>query len=121
MRAVELNGGKTFNICSVEVIPESIPAGFDVVKDLNELDSLLIIDLGGTTLDVSQIMGKMRGISRIFGDSSLGISLMTSAVKDTLSVARTKGSSFLLMTSAFIVMMKPNHEQDFVSESLCNY
>lgn len=95
MRAVELNGGKTFNICSVEVMPESIPAGFDVVKDLNELDSLLIIDLGGTTLDVSQVMGKMRGISRIFGDSSLGVSLMTSAVKDALSVARTKGSSYL--------------------------
>lgn len=95
LRPVELNGGKTFSIRCVEVMPESIPAGFEVVKNLNELDSLLIIDLGGTTLDISQVMGKMRGISRIYGDSTLGVSLMTSAVKDALSVARTKGSSYL--------------------------
>ncbi|EDS6807033.1 recombinase [Salmonella enterica subsp. enterica serovar Legon] len=95
LRAVELNGGETFTINTVEVMPESIPAGFDVVKNLDELDSLLIIDLGGTTLDISQVMGKMRGISRIFGDSSLGVSIVTSAVKDALSLARTKGSSYL--------------------------
>lgn len=95
LRSVELNGGRTFTIRSVEVMPESIPAGFDVVKNLNELDSLLIIDLGGTTLDISQVMGKMRGISRIYGDSSLGVSLITGAVKDALAVARTKGSSYL--------------------------
>lgn len=95
LRSVELNGGETFTLRQVDVMPESIPAGFEVVKNLDELDSLLIIDLGGTTLDISQVMGKMRGISRIFGDSSLGVSLMTSAVKDALSVARTKGSSYL--------------------------
>lgn len=76
-------------------MPESIPAGFEVVKNLNELDSLLIVDLGGTTLDISQVMGKMRGISRIYGDSTLGVSLMTGAVRDALSLARTKGSSYL--------------------------
>lgn len=59
------------------------------------LDSLLIVDLGGTTLDISQVMGKMRGISRIYGDSTLGVSLMTGAVRDALSLARTKGSSYL--------------------------
>ncbi|EBR2769251.1 recombinase [Salmonella enterica] len=95
MRPVELNGGKTFTIKHVEVMPESIPAGFEVVKNLNELDSLLIVDLGGTTLDISQVMGKMRGISRIYGDSTLGVSLITGAVKEALSVARTKGSSYL--------------------------
>ncbi|EDR9399080.1 recombinase [Salmonella enterica subsp. enterica] len=95
LRPVELNGGKTFTIKHVEVMPESIPAGFEVVKNLNELDSLLIVDLGGTTLDISQVMGKMRGISRIYGDSTLGVSLITGAVKEALSVARTKGSSYL--------------------------
>lgn len=95
LRPVELNGGSTFTIRQVDVMPESIPAGFEVVKNLDELDSLLIIDLGGTTLDISQVMGKMRGISRIFGDSSLGVSLITGVVKDALSLARTKGSSYL--------------------------
>lgn len=95
LRQIELNGGQTFSIRDVEVMPESIPAGFEIVSSLDELDSLLIIDLGGTTLDISQVMGKMRGITRIFGDSSLGVSLITDAVRDALSVARTKGSSYL--------------------------
>lgn len=42
-------------------MPESIPAGYEVLQELDELDSLLIIDLGGTTLDISQIMGKLSG------------------------------------------------------------
>ena len=71
-------------------MPESIPAGYEVLQELDELDSLLIIDLGGTTLDISQVMGKLSGISKIYGDSSLGVSLVTSAVKDALSLARTK-------------------------------
>lgn len=42
-------------------MPESIPAGYEVLQELDELDSLLIIDLGGTTLDISQVMGNYRG------------------------------------------------------------
>ena len=87
--------GDTFTIKDVKVMPESIPAGYEVLQELDELDSLLIIDLGGTTLDISQVMGKLSGISKIYGDSSLGVSLVTSAVKDALSLARTKGSSYL--------------------------
>lgn len=94
-RTITLNDGATFTIKDVKVMPESIPAGYEVLQDLNELDSLLIIDLGGTTLDISQVMGKLSGISKIHGDPSLGVSLVTSAVKDSLSFARTKGSSFL--------------------------
>lgn len=94
-RKITLNDGETFTIKDVKVMPESIPAGYEVLQELNELDSLLIIDLGGTTLDVSQVMGKLSGISKIHGDSSLGVSMVTSAVKDALSIARTKGSSFL--------------------------
>ncbi|WP_324287173.1 hypothetical protein [Escherichia coli] len=30
----------------VKVMPESIPAGYEVLQELDELDSLLIIDLG---------------------------------------------------------------------------
>lgn len=94
-RALNLNGSDTFKINDVKVMPESIPAGFEVLQTLDELDSLLIIDLGGTTLDISQVMGKLSGISKIYGDSTLGVSLVTSAVRDALSVAKTKGSSYL--------------------------
>ena len=80
-KKITLNGGDTFTIKDVKVMPESIPAGYEV--------------LGGTTLDISQVMGKLSGISKIYGDSSLGVSLVTSAVKDALSLARTKGSSYL--------------------------
>lgn len=95
MRPVVLNDGETFTIRNVEVMPESIPAGFSVVKDMDDLDSLLIIDLGGTTLDISHVMARMRGISRIYGDSNLGVSLMTQEVRAAMAVARTKGSSYL--------------------------
>lgn len=95
LRPITLNGHDVFTIRSVEVMPESIPAGFDIASMLNPLDSLLIVDLGGTTLDISQVRGQMSGISRIFGDSRLGVSLMTEAVKSALNVARTQGSSYL--------------------------
>ena len=95
MRPVVLNDGETFTIRSVEVMPESIPAGFSVVRDLDELDSLLIVDLGGTTLDISHVRAKMRGISRIFGDAGLGVSLMTQEVRAAMTVAGTRGSSYL--------------------------
>lgn len=95
MRPVTLNGGKTFTVRSVAVMPESIPAGFSVLQTMDPLESLLIIDLGGTTLDISQVTGRMSGITRIYGDSTIGVSLMTSAVRDVLRVARTHGSSYL--------------------------
>ena len=95
MRPVILNGGQTFIIRSVEVMPESIPAGYGVVKDMDDLDSLLIIDLGGTTLDISHVMARMRGISRIYGNPELGVSLMTQDVRAALSMARTRSSSLL--------------------------
>lgn len=95
LRPVTLNDGNTFTIRSVRVMPESIPAGFEVVSKLDDLDSLLIIDLGGTTLDISHVRAKMRGISRIYGDSGLGVSLMTQDVRAAMAVARTRGSSYL--------------------------
>lgn len=106
-RAVTLKGHDVFTINSVAVMPESIPAGFDVAKNLADLDSLLIVDLGGTTLDISQVMGKMAGISRISGDPKLGVSLMTEAVKTALAIARTQGSSYL----ADDIIIHRNNEQ----------
>lgn len=93
MRTVALNGAQTFTVRNVRVMPESIPAGFDIVKDLDELDSLLIVDLGGTTLDVAQVRGRFTGITQTFCDPGIGVSLMTEAVKAALAAANTRASS----------------------------
>lgn len=95
MRPVTVNGGKTFTVRSVEVMPESIPAGYDILKEMEPLESLLIVDLGGTTLDISQVMGQMAGITRIHGDASVGVSLMTEPVSRVLASARTQVSNYL--------------------------
>ncbi|WP_353614357.1 plasmid segregation protein ParM [Mangrovibacter phragmitis] len=113
MRPVTLNGGETFTVRSVQVMPESIPAGYRVLKEMDDLDSLLIIDLGGTTLDISHVRAKMRGISRIYGSSSLGVSLMTGAVTEALSTARTKVSSW--MADVFIIN---RHDDDFLRQRI---
>lgn len=94
MRAVELNKQAGFIIEKVTVRPESIPAGVGLADELSTSHSMLIIDLGGTTLDVSLVVGKMTGISRVYGNSELGVSLVTSAVKQALASAETKTSSF---------------------------
>lgn len=95
LRPVSLNGGESFKIRSVSVMPESIPAGFELLSKLDLLDSLLIVDLGGTTLDISQVRGRMSGITRIHGDATIGVSLVTTAVADALRIAGTRGSSYL--------------------------
>jgi plasmid segregation protein ParM len=94
MRAVELNKEDAFTIEKVTVRPESIPAGVGLSDELSTSHSMLIVDLGGTTLDVSLVVGKMTGISRVYGNSELGVSLVTSAVKLALANAETKTSSF---------------------------
>ncbi len=47
------------------VLPESIPLlVFSVLAGLEDDESLLIVDLGGTTLDVSHVRSKMTGITK---------------------------------------------------------
>lgn len=94
MRSVELNKASGFNITKVKVLPESIPAGVSLCADLNPSHSALIVDLGGTTLDVSMVAGQMTSVSRVHGDSRLGVSLVTDAVKLALAKADTATSSY---------------------------
>jgi len=72
---VELNNGSVFTIARVTVRPESIPAGIGVCDTLLPTHSVLIVDLGGTTLDIAMVAGKMSSISRIQGYPKLGLSL----------------------------------------------
>ena len=61
-------------------MPESIPAGFKALADMSPFESLLIVDLGGTTLDVAKVQGQLAGISQVFCDPHVGVSLMADAV-----------------------------------------
>ncbi len=82
-----------FNITKVTVRPESIPAGISLCDELKPSHSVLIVDLGGTTLDISMVAGQMTSVSRIYGDPKLGVSLVTDAVA-ALARANTDTSSY---------------------------
>lgn len=92
-REVTLQGNKKgFTIDKVTVLPESIPAGFNVLTNLKDDDSLLIVDLGGTTLDVSHVRSKMAGITNTWCDPKIGVSIVTNGIKNALA-AHTRISS----------------------------
>lgn len=76
------------------VRPESIPAGIGLCDSLVPAHSVLIVDLGGTTLDVSMVAGQMTAVSRVFGDSNLGVSLVTKEVRQALAKANTETSNY---------------------------
>uniref|UniRef100_UPI00066586F9 plasmid segregation protein ParM domain-containing protein n=3 Tax=Serratia TaxID=613 RepID=UPI00066586F9 len=87
LQSVELNNGHVFTITRVTVRPESIPAGIALCDQLSSSNSVLIVDLGGTTLDISQVAGQMSSVSRICGDPALGVSLVTDEVQQALRKA----------------------------------
>ncbi|MEG0208814.1 plasmid segregation protein ParM [Hafnia sp.] len=95
MRAVQLNGGDTFAIKSVRVMPESIPAGFERLSQMNEMQSLLIVDLGGTTLDIALVRGQMSGITKVYCDPFIGVSIMTDAISAVLAANNMRTSSLV--------------------------
>lgn len=76
MREVTLNKGATFTIKSVEVMPESLPAVFTrlVADNVGQYEKSLVIDLGGTTLDVGVIVGQFEDVSAVHGNPELSIS-----------------------------------------------
>ncbi|VXD05716.1 Plasmid segregation protein ParM [Enterobacterales bacterium 8AC] len=91
---VELNNGKVFTITDVTVRPESIPAGIGLCDHLLPTHSVLIVDIGGTTLDISLVAGQMTSISRIKGYPNLGVSLVTDAVQQALRRTRMEASRY---------------------------
>lgn len=85
-RAVKVQGSKAgFIVGKVSVLPESIPAGFNILAELHEDDSLLIVDLGGTTLDVSHVRSQMSGITNTWCDPKIGVSIITNGIKNILA------------------------------------
>ncbi|EAO6776241.1 recombinase [Salmonella enterica subsp. enterica] len=87
LRPVTLNNSHVFTVNRVTVRPESIPAGIALCDHLSPHHSVLIIDLGGTTLDISQVAGQMSSVSHVRGEPALGVSLVTDEVLQALRKA----------------------------------
>lgn len=113
MRPVKLNKGEVFTIEHVEVMPESLPAVFErLVKDnVGQYEKSLVIDLGGTTLDVGVIVGQFDSVSAIHGNSDIGVSLVTNAALTALKMASSN-------TSAMVAdeLIKQRTNADFVRQ-----
>ena len=97
MRPVRLNKHEGFVITGVEVMPESLPAVFSqlVEDDVGALEKSLVIDLGGTTLDVGVIVGQFDDVSAIYGNSAIGVSMVTQAVLTALKMASSDTSALV--------------------------
>ncbi|MDP1131062.1 plasmid segregation protein ParM domain-containing protein, partial [Klebsiella pneumoniae] len=68
-RALTVQGHESFTVSKVSVLPESVHAGFSVLKDLDDIDSLLIFDIGGTTLDIAHVRNKIYGFTKTHCDT----------------------------------------------------
>ncbi|EHK8991108.1 recombinase [Escherichia coli] len=114
-RSVEAQGREPFTIRKIDVLPESIPAGIEQLGQLPETFSMLIVDLGGTTLDIAQVTGQATSITRIQGVESLGVNIMTEAVRAAMVEADTPTSA--LMAD---LMIQNRDNDDFLREHLNN-
>ncbi|MHA1066723.1 plasmid segregation protein ParM domain-containing protein [Enterobacter ludwigii] len=113
MRPIILNKGKVFNIVSVDVMPESLPAVLTRLMNsgVNPFTKTLVIDCGGTTLDMGLIIGEFDEISEVYGNRALGVSLVTNAVRTALAAADSD-SSYLVANE----LIKRRQDIQFVRE-----
>ncbi len=97
LRPVKLNKGTTLRIKHVEVMPESLPAVLNqlVNDNVGEFEKSMVIDLGGTTLDVGVIVGQFDGVSAIHGNSEIGVSMVTQATLSALKMASSDTSALV--------------------------
>lgn len=113
LRPVKLNKGTTFRIKHVEVMPESLPAVLNqlVNDNVGEFEKSMVIDLGGTTLDVGVIVGQFDGVSAIHGNSEIGVSMVTQATLSALKMASSD-------TSALVAdeLIKQRYSDQFVRQ-----
>ncbi|WP_279157281.1 plasmid segregation protein ParM domain-containing protein [Obesumbacterium proteus] len=113
MRPVTLNKGQTFTIEHIDVMPESLPAVFaQLVKDkVGPFEKSLVIDLGGTTLDVGVIVGQFEDVSAIHGNANIGVSMVTQAALSALKMASSDTSPMVADE-----LIKDRNNPEFVSQ-----
>ena len=112
-RAIELNKGDLFQIINVEVMPESLPSVLSLLVDsgVNSFTKSLIIDVGGTTLDMGIVVGEYDEVSNIYGNNEIGVSMVTDAARKALAAADSD-SSYLVANE----LIKNRHNINFVKE-----
>lgn len=113
MREISLNKGELFTIVDVEVLPESLPAVLTTLMDsgVNEFTKSLVIDCGGTTLDMGVIIGEFDDVSAVYGNAEIGVSMVTNAARKALSAADSD-ASYLVANE----LIKRRHNREFVEE-----
>ena len=115
MGPITLNNGETFHVVKVNVMPESVPAAEYLIdpKTTTQLTRTLVVDLGGTTLDLAIIQGAMEGISDIFGNSDVGVSRVTKAVMAALQDAQSP-SSYAIAD----IIIKNRHDRALIASAV---
>ncbi len=113
MRDISLNRGETFKVIDVEVMPESLPAVLSTLvnSNCNEFTRSLVIDLGGTTLDMGIVVGEFDDVSAIYGNNEIGVSMVTNTVRKALAFADSD-SSYLVANE----LIRNRYDDTFVSE-----
>ncbi|MEA9392660.1 plasmid segregation protein ParM domain-containing protein [Acerihabitans sp. TG2] len=112
LRPVTLNKGNVFTITAVDVMPESLPAVISQLSkaEVGPLETSLVIDLGGTTLDAGVLVGQFEDVSAIQGNSSIGVSMVTQAALTALRMANSDTSPFVADQ-----LIQRRHDRDFVA------
>ncbi|WP_017891108.1 plasmid segregation protein ParM domain-containing protein [Serratia sp. S4] len=113
LRPVTLNKGEAFTVEAVEVMPESLPAVFSpLVRDnVGPLETSLVIDLGGTTLDAGVIVGQFDDVTAIHGNPTIGVSMVTQAALTALRMADSDTSAYVADT-----VIQRRHDRAFLSQ-----
>ncbi len=111
MREISLNKGELFEIVEVEVMPESLPAALSCLlgSDCNEFTKSLVIDCGGTTLDMGIIVGRFDDVSAVYGNNEIGVSMVTDVARKALAAADSD-ASYLVANE----LIKRRQDMDFV-------
>ncbi len=94
-------------------MPESLPAVLSTLvnSNVNEFTRSLVIDLGGTTLDMGVVVGEFDDVSAIYGNNEIGVSMVTNTVRKALAFADSD-SSYLVANE----LIRRRADDTFVSE-----
>ncbi|CAH7381523.1 Protein StbA [Vibrio chagasii] len=113
MREIALNKGELFEVVDVTVMPESLPAVLSslIGTGCNQFTRSLVVDLGGTTLDMGIVVGEFDDVSAVYGNNEIGVSMVTDIARKALAMADSD-SSYLVANE----LIKNRNNKEFIRE-----